>query len=120
MRTKMVIALGALVAAASLYADSWLQGSVIQVNEAQKTVVIDTIHSGQVAVKILPTTKVELDDCGWFGLADSWIFSDTGNFWDIKVGRYVEIDGYYPAGVGANASNTTATKVEVKCRPRAY
>ena len=118
MRTKMIVALGALVAGASLYADSWLQGSVVQVNEAQKVVVVDTIHSGQVAVKILPTTKVELDDCGWFGLADSWIFSDRGNFWDIKVGRYVEIDGYYPAS--ANASNTTAVKVEVKCRPRAY
>lgn len=114
----MIVALGALVAAASLYADSWLQGSVIQVDEAQKVVVIDTIHSGQVAVKILPTTKVELDDCGWFGLADSWIFSDRGNFWDIKVGRYAEVDGYYPAG--ANTSNTTAVKVEVKCRPRAY
>lgn len=118
MKAKMIVALGALVTAASLYADSWLQGSVIQVDEAQKVVVIDTIHSGQVAVKILPTTKVELDDCGWFGLADSWIFSDRGNFWDIKVGRYVEVDGYYPAG--ANASNTTAVKVEVKCRPRAY
>ncbi len=118
MRTKMIIALGALVAAASLYADSWLQGSVVQVNDAQKVVVIDTIHSGQVAVKILPTTKVELDDCGWFGLADSWIFTDTGNFWDIKVGRYAEIDAYYPAGAQSGA--TTATKVEVKCRPRAY
>lgn len=120
MKKKMIVALGALFVSASLYADSWLQGSVIKVDEAQKVVVIDTIHSGQVAVKILPTTKVELDNCGWFGLADSWIFTDKGNFWDIEVGRYVEVDGYYPAGVGANVSNTTAVKVEVKCRPRAY
>lgn len=118
MKAKMIVALGALVTAASLYADSWLQGSVIQVDEAQKVVVIDTIHSGQVAVKILPNTRVKLDDCGWFGLADSWIFTESGNFWDIKVGRYVEVDGYYPAG--ANVSNATAAKVKVKCRPRAY
>ncbi len=115
---KLAFALSAVLAAASLYADSWLQGPVTQVNEAQKVVVIDTIHSGQVAVKILPTTKVELDECGWFGLADSWIFTDRGNFWDIKVGRYAEIDAYYPAGAQSGA--TTATKVEVKCRPRAY
>lgn len=115
---KLAFALSAVLAAASLYADSWLQGPVTQVNEAQKVVVIDTIHSGQVAVKILPTTKVELDECGWFGLADSWIFTDRGNFWDIKVGRYTEIDAYYPAGAQGGA--TTATKVEVKCRPRAY
>ncbi len=115
---KAVFALTALLAAASLWADSWLQGSVIQVNEAQKVVVVDTIHAGQVAVKILPTTRVELDECGWFGLADSWIFTDNGDFWDIEVGRYVEIDAYYPAN--ARGGTTTATKVEVKCRPRAY
>lgn len=117
MKAKMIVALGAVIAAASLYADSWLQGSVTQVNENEKTITIDTIHSGSVAVKILPNTKVELDDCGWFGLADSWIFSDRGNFWDIKVGRYVEVDGY----AGATAQGiSTATKVEVKCRPKAY
>lgn len=120
MKTKMIVALGAVVAAASLYADSWLQGSVAKVDEAQKIVVIDTIHSGQVAVKILPNTKVELDDCGWFGLADSWIFSDRGDFWDIKVGRYVEVDGFAGATGVANANTATASKVEVKCRPRAY
>ena len=115
---KKVFALVAMLAAASLYADSWLQGAVTQVNEAQKIVVVDTIHSGQVAVKILPTTRVELDECGWFGLADSWIFTENGDFWDIEVGRYVEVDAYMP--VNAQGGTTTATKVEVKCRPRAY
>ncbi|TQR53161.1 hypothetical protein [Campylobacter troglodytis] len=110
--------------ALSLHADSWLQGSVSAVDEAKKTIMVDTIHSGAVEVKIMPTTKVELDNCGWFGLADSWIFTDNGNFWDLKEGRFVEVDAYYPTNINENtpttAQTTTATKIEVKCRPRAY
>lgn len=120
MKKQIVVALATVLAGVSLYADSWLQGSVMQVKENEKVVIIDTIHSGQVGVKILPNTKIELDDCGWFGLADSWIFSDYGNFWDLKVGRYIEVDAYYPAGVMPQNANVTATKVEVKCRPKAY
>lgn len=129
MKKSVVVALVATLVSANLYADSWLQGSVVEVKDAQKTVVIDTIHSGYIEVKILPSTKIELDDCGWFGLADSWIGSDYGNFWDLKEGRYLEVDAYYPnyqapAGVVAGAQApqgvATATKVEVKCRPKAY
>lgn len=116
---KLVLALCVLVGAASA---DWLQGSISRVDEGRKTIYIEAVGVGQqVAVKILPTTRVELDECGWFGLADSWIFTDNGDFWDLEVGRYVEIDDAYPAGGVANVQNVTATKVEVKCgRKGAY
>lgn len=120
MKKQIVALLGVSLACASLYADSWLQGSITQVKENEKVIIVDTAYSGQVAVKILPNTKVELDNCGWFGLADSWIFSDYGDFWDLKVGRFVEVDAYLPAMPQNVPNATTATKVEVKCRPKAY
>lgn len=117
---NLVLAAFIAVFGANLCFADWLQGTISKVSDAQKTIYIDTVNLGQVAVKILPTTRVELDECGWFGLADSWIFTDNGDFWDLEVGRYVEIDDAYPAGGMQNMQNVTATKVEVKCRPRAY
>lgn len=120
---KIVLALVALVSATYLYADSWLQGAIVEVRDSEKSIVIDTIHSGLILVKVAPTTKIELDDCGWFG---NDIF-DKGTFKDLKVGRYLEIEGYYPNQITNqvpvnNATNQIpiATKIEVDCRKMAY
>ncbi|NDJ27968.1 hypothetical protein DMB95_08705 [Campylobacter sp. MIT 12-8780] len=127
MKTKTILA--SLLLSSSLFADSWLQGTVLEVRDAEKSVVIETIYSGPMLVKILPSTRIELDDCGWFGTDN--IFED-GTFRDLKVGRYLEIDAYYPNYPGVsnvpNANPTApnanavpvATKVEVHCRKAAY
>ena len=94
-----------------LMADSWLKGSIVEVNDTTKTISLDTIHSGVINVKILPNTRIELDECGWFGLADSWIFSDNGNFKNLKLGRFIEVDTY----ISLDSKNVTASKIEVKC-----
>ena len=124
MKTKTTLA--SLLLSSSLFADSWLQGTVLEVRDAEKSVVIETNYSGPMLVKILPSTRIELDDCGWFGTDN--IFED-GTFKDLKVGRYLEIDAYYPnysnvphaspATPNANAV-PVATKVEVHCRKAAY
>lgn len=133
MKRKVVVALSAVLVSSSLYADSWLKGSVIEVKDEQKTIVVDTIYSGPVEVKILPDTKIKLDDCGWF--------KERGKFVDIKVGTFVKVDGNYasyaiPASYSASQSAQSqaassqsavpqnmaiATKVKVKCNPtKAY
>ncbi len=105
----------ALVATLSSFAaaDSILQGSILEVKDDTKTIVIDTVYSGPVEVKVLPSTRIELDDCGWFGTDN--IFDD-GDFYDLKVGRHAEVKGYI--------SNTNemprASKIEVKCHKQAY
>lgn len=123
MKRKVVVALSAVLVSSSLYADSWLKGSVIEVKDEQKTIVVDTIYSGSIEVKILPDTKIKLDDCGWF--------KERGRFVDIKVGTFVKVDGNYasyaiPAAQSSSQSAVPqnmaiATKVKVKCNPtKAY
>lgn len=126
---KSVVASALLALSSSALADSFIQGSIVEVKDAEKSVVIDSVYQGLITVKILPTTRIELDDCGPFG--SDWF--ENGNFKDLKVGRYLEVDSFHPTA-GANPYNqnpqnpqaTTptapivATKVEVKCYKRAY
>ena len=112
----VILGLCSLVSLAS--ADSILQGSIIEVKDASKSIVIDTIYQGPVEVKVLPSTRIELDDCGFFGMDN--IFED-GDFGDLKIGRHGEVDGYYPTNVQVqNTGMPIARKIEVKCYKQAY
>ncbi|ASQ31072.1 hypothetical protein CAV_1462 [Campylobacter avium LMG 24591] len=112
----VILGLCSLVSLAS--ADSILQGSIIEVKDASKSIVIDTIYQGPVEVKVLPSTRIELDDCGFFGMDN--IFED-GDFGDLKIGRHAEVDGYYPTNVQVqNTGMPIARKIEVKCYKQAY
>lgn len=113
---KLSLKIGILASflSTALLADNALQGNIIEVSEADKTVLIESLYQGQVRVKILPHTRVKLDNCGIFGTD----FFDEGTFKDIKVGRYLEVENYAPQA--NNATIISATKVEVKCYKKAY
>ncbi len=50
-----------------LFADSLkLEGTIAQIYDNNKTLLIDSIYGGQMAIKVLPNTEIEMDDCGIF------------------------------------------------------
>lgn len=115
-KSSLKVAICAAIFSSGALADSYLQGNIIEVSDTDKSVLIDSLYQGQVRVKILPHTRVKLDDCGIFGTD----FFDDGTFKDIKVGRYLEVEQYAAQPSGNNATIIPATKVEVKCYKRAY
>lgn len=89
------------------FADMDIQGQIIDVNNANKTITISGMN-GNMVVQVFPYTKLKGDDCGLFG-------NDTyHNFTALKPGMFVEIDGY-PQGQFFGAQ-----EIEWKCGRRAY
>ncbi|MEE6566581.1 hypothetical protein VWM73_12210, partial [Campylobacter coli] len=37
-------------------------------HDNNKTLLIDSIYGGQMAVRILPNTEIDMDNCGIFGM----------------------------------------------------
>ncbi|RAX58670.1 hypothetical protein CCZ01_02495 [Helicobacter monodelphidis] len=107
-----------LCATMSLFADWDINGEIIAIDNQAKTITLGGWGSS-VVVKVLPHTRMEGDDCGWFGLWDS-----NGSFKDLYIGQLVEVDvlqGYVPPQ-GMQDPNTipqipqvTARKIEWKC-----
>ncbi|MBK1972402.1 hypothetical protein JG677_05605 [Campylobacter sp. TTU-622] len=93
-----------------------IQGSIAEIYDNNKTLLIDTIHGGQMAIKILPNTEIDMDNCGLFGM------DKKGMFKDLKTGDFLEAKIYYMSS-SATPSNTaipTARKIEIECRKKAY
>ena len=110
---KIALAL-AVLSNTLLIADSVkLQGTINQVYDNNKTLLIDSIYGGQTAVKVLPNTQIDMDDCGIFGTDKS------GTFKDLKTGDFLEIKLYY-----TNTPNQpvlpVAREIEVQCYKKAY
>ncbi|EJV0379047.1 hypothetical protein N5257_001978, partial [Campylobacter coli] len=78
---KSILFASALLASSMLFADSLkLQGTIAEVYDNNKTLLIDSIYGGQMAVRILPNTEIDMDNCGIFGM------DKHGKFKDLKVG----------------------------------
>ncbi|TLD87806.1 DUF5666 domain-containing protein [Helicobacter sp. MIT 05-5294] len=102
---KTMLLVGALSLPA--FADMDIQGQIVDVNNANKTITISGIN-GNMVVQVFPYTKLKGDDCGIFG-------NDTyHNFTALKPGMFVEIEGY-PQGQVFGAQ-----EIEWKCGRRAY
>lgn len=98
-----------------------LDGVITDINDANKTITINGF-----LVQILPQTKIELDECGIFGM------DLAGKFVDLKVGAFVEAEvfpnmtsvagQYATQNAGSvGAPIYIAEEIEVKCtRNRAY
>ena len=114
MKLKLFII--GLLSATLAVADSDVSGTIVNIDNSTKSITIDTYHSGNTTFKVIPTTKIELSDCGWLGLADSWGISDRGQFTDLKLGQYVEIEAQYIYN-----SIPVASEIDIKCdKKRAY
>ena len=98
-----------------------LDGIITAIDDKNKTITINGY-----LVQILPQTKIELDNCGVFGM------DIAGKFVDLKVGSFVEAEVFpnMSSVVGQYATQNAGTagapvyiaeEIELKCtRNRAY
>ena len=109
----MKVLLLCLLAFGELFASSYkLEGVIAGVDNANKTITIDSIYGDSVLVKVLPNTEIDLSDCGVLGLGR------YGTFKDLSVGAFVEIKLYFH---DANERNPTAFEIEIECyKKKAY
>ncbi|MDX2323499.1 hypothetical protein OXW40_04525 [Campylobacter hepaticus] len=108
---KHILIASALLTASMLFGQSVkIQGTIAQIYDNNKTLLIDSIYGGQVAIKVLPNTKIEMDDCGIFGT------DKDGAFKDLKIGDFLESKIAYE-----NSKNLPlAKKIEIQCYKKAY
>ena len=67
-------------------ADMDINGQIVSVNDAKKTITIAG-PSGNVAIQVFPYTELKGDDCGVFGAWDT-----HEKFTALTVGMFVKID----------------------------
>lgn len=113
---KNILAIGVLLASLTLFADSVkLEGTIAQIYDNNKTLLIDSIYGGQMSIKVLPNTKIEMDDCGIFGT------DKDGTFKDLKVGDFLESKISYGVATTPNTQAIpVAREIEIQCYKKAY
>ncbi|MBM0636464.1 hypothetical protein LNU06_00195 [Campylobacter sp. VicNov18] len=111
---KHIFIVWAVLASSMLFAHSVkIQGTIAQIYDNNKTLLIDSIYGGQMAIKVLPNTEIEMDDCGIFGT------DKEGSFKDLKEGNFLESKISYGNSSTPN-SIPVARKIEVQCYKKAY
>ncbi|WP_299547457.1 hypothetical protein [uncultured Helicobacter sp.] len=89
-----------------------LQGTIAKANIKDKTILVDSIYGDSVAVKVLPNTEIDMDNCGVFGI------DKYGTFKDLVPGTFVEIKLYFQEN---NKANPIAREIEIECyKNKAY
>ena len=113
---KKIFFLVASLASTILLADSVkLEGTIAQIYDNNKTLLIDSVYGGQIAIKVLPNTEIEMDDCGIFGT------DKDGTFKDLKVGDFLESKIFYGMPITPNTpAIPVARKIEIQCYKKAY
>ncbi|WP_104722171.1 hypothetical protein [Helicobacter mesocricetorum] len=86
-----------------------IHGEIVFVNDMAKTITLSS-PNGNIEIQIYPHTKLKGDDCGLFGMWDTY-----GGFSSLQPGMFVEID-IIPQAEGVFG----AREVEWKCGRRAY
>ena len=90
-------------------ADMDINGQIVSVNDAKKTITIAG-PSGNVEIQVFPYTELKGDDCGVFGAWDT-----HEKFTALKVGMFVKIDAI-PQAQGILG----AKEIEWQCGRKAY
>ncbi|KAA6227216.1 MULTISPECIES: hypothetical protein [unclassified Campylobacter] len=121
MKKKIATCLLALSLTGVLYADSGTYGTIVDINDAAKTILVETTYGQRINVKILPNTEIDMEDCGIFGT------DKQGTFSDLQVGTFIKAKTFYGYGYDANQQqnpqqiqNATAREIEIECKKRAY
>ncbi len=91
-----------------------LKGIIASVDNANKTIVVDSFYGDSVVVKVLPNTEIELDKCGVFGM------DKYGTFKDLLPGSFAKIKLYFQ-NLDNQKENPIAYEIEIEChKKRAY
>ncbi|EPN3900206.1 TPA: hypothetical protein R9127_001381 [Campylobacter upsaliensis] len=99
-----------------------IYGTIIDINDASKTILVETSYGQKINMKILPHTQIDMDECGIF-----WT-DKQGTFKDLKVGTFLEAEVFYtnaPAQPNtqdpqAAPQMVTVKKIDIECKKRAY
>lgn len=104
----------ALLESSSLASSFKLQGTIAKTNSTDKTIIVDSIYGDSVAVKVLPNTEIDMDNCGVFGI------DKYGTFKDLTPGTFVEIKLYFQ-DLNNGKANPIAREIEIECyKNKAY
>ncbi|TLD87805.1 hypothetical protein [Helicobacter sp. MIT 05-5294] len=107
----LLFCLGGLVFAKGLK----LEGIIASVDNANKTITIDSFYGDSVVVKVLPNTEIELEKCGVFGM------DKYGTFKDLLPGSFVEVKLYFQNFGDEGKTNPIAYEIEIEChKKKAY
>lgn len=116
---KTIVTLFIAFASAS-FADG-IYGSIVDVNDAAKTILVETTYGERLNMKILPNTEIDMDDCGLFGM------DKHGTFKDLKIGTFLEAELFYGYAASNSSMNQTpqlqglsVKKIDIECKKRAY
>lgn len=113
---KKSILIASVLTSSVLLADSIkLEGTIAQIDDNNKTLLINPIYGGEMTIKVLPNTEIEMDDCGILGM------DKDGTFKDLRVGDFLESKISY--GVPATPNTQAipvARKIEIQCYKKAY
>lgn len=95
-----------------LFADGYkIYGTISQLYENNKTLIIDSVNGASMAVKVMPNTEIDMDNCGLFGM------DKQGKWKDLKVGEFVEMKLYYQA---KSEATTLVKEIQIDCDKKAY
>lgn len=106
------------VLASAAYAEG-IHGTVVDINDTAKTVLLETMNGERLNMKILPNTEIDMDDCGLFGM------DKQGTFKDLKIGTFLEAEifhGYSNAGTNQSqqVKDVSVKKIDIDCKKKAY
>ncbi|MCR6572811.1 hypothetical protein [Campylobacter insulaenigrae] len=99
-----------------IYADG-IYGTIVNVDDTTKTILVDTTYGQKVNMKILPNTEIDMDNCGFLGM------DKHGTFKDLTIGTFIEAEifqGYMQNNTQDQSQNMTIKKIEIDCKKRAY
>lgn len=99
-----------------------IYGTIIDINDASKTILVETTHGQRLNMKILPNTQIDMDECGFL-----WM-DKQGTFKDLKVGTFLEAEVFHiNAPTQPNTQDPQATpqmvtvkKIDIDCKKKAY
>ncbi|EAK1189249.1 hypothetical protein A9435_02400 [Campylobacter upsaliensis] len=99
-----------------------IYGTIIDINDASKTILVETSYGQRINMKILPHTQIDMDECGFL-----WM-DKQGTFKDLKVGTFLEAEVFHiNAPTQPNTQDPQATpqmvtvkKIDIECKKRAY
>ncbi|ECV9715225.1 hypothetical protein KJQ83_05565 [Campylobacter upsaliensis] len=89
-----------------------IYGTIIDINDASKTILVETSYGQKINMKILPHTQIDMDECGIF-----WT-DKQGTFKDLKVGTFLEAEVFYTNTQDPQAAPqmVTVKKIDIECK----
>lgn len=116
MKKKFALLIAILGFSSFAYASDGIYGTIIDINDNTKTIIVDTTYGQKINMKILPNTEIDMDDCGIFGM------DKTGNFTDLKIGTFIKAEFFHSNTKQPldQIQNVMIKEIKIDCKKRAY